>query len=66
MLFRAYGYTRAEIAAQLRITEMAVAKHLVRAAVDCSRVFAELRGDLIEREHVPGQKRFDALAPDFS
>lgn len=66
LLFRAYGYTRAEIAAQLRITEMAVAKHLVRAAVDCSRVFAELRGDLIEREHVPGQKRFDALAPDFS
>lgn len=48
LLFRAHGYTRAEIAAQLGITEMAVAKHMVRAVVDCSRIFAELRADLIE------------------
>lgn len=48
LLFRAYGYTHAEIAARLGITEMTVAKHLVRAVLDCSRTLAELRTQLIE------------------
>lgn len=38
LLFRAYGYTREEIAARLDITEVAVAKHVVRATLDCARV----------------------------
>lgn len=67
LLFRAYGYTRAEIAKRLDITEMAVAKHLVRAAIDCSRVFAELRSDLIEPQFIQGRSGFDArLAEDLS
>lgn len=67
LLFRAYGYTRAEIAARLGITEMAVAKHLVRATVDCSRVFAELRTELIEAQFVAQRPGFDPrLAEDFS
>jgi RNA polymerase sigma-70 factor (ECF subfamily) len=67
LLFRAYGHTRAEIAQQLDITEMAVAKHLLRATIDCSRVFAELRAELIEPPHVHSRAGFDAtLAEDFS
>ena len=67
LLFRAYGHTRAEIAQQLDITEMAVAKHLLRATIDCSRVFAELRAELIEPQHVQNHAGFDtALAEDFS
>ncbi|RZL10235.1 MAG: sigma-70 family RNA polymerase sigma factor [Rubrivivax sp.] len=42
LLFRAYGHTQTEIAQRLNITEAAVAKHVVRATVDCARVFAEL------------------------
>jgi RNA polymerase sigma-70 factor (ECF subfamily) len=38
LLFRAYGYSREEIAARLGITEAAVAKHVVRATLDCARV----------------------------
>lgn len=41
VLFRAYGYTREEIAGRLNITEAAVAKHLVRATLDCARVLTE-------------------------
>ena len=67
LLFRAYGHTRAEIAQRLDITEMAVAKHLLRATIDCSRVFAELRAELIEPPHVQNHAGFDtALAEDFS
>jgi RNA polymerase sigma factor (sigma-70 family) len=67
LLFRAYGHTRAEIALRLSITEMAVAKHLLRATIDCSRVFAELRAELIEPHHVQIRAGFDvALAEDFS
>ncbi|WP_198086462.1 RNA polymerase sigma factor [Variovorax sp. E3] len=67
LLFRAYGHTRAEIAQRLEITEMAVAKHLLRATIDCSRVFAELRAELIEPPHVQNHAGFDAaLAEDFS
>jgi len=67
LLFRAYGHTRAEIAQQLNVTEMAVAKHLLRATIDCSRVFAELRAEMIEPQHVQGRAGFDAaLAEDFS
>ncbi len=66
LLFRAHGYTRAEIATTLKITEMAVAKHLVRAAVDCSRVFAELRANLIEHQNMSGRSGFDSsLAEDL-
>lgn len=53
LLFRAYGHTRAEIAQRLNITEMAVAKHILRATLDCSRTFAELRGDLLEPQTLP-------------
>ncbi len=67
LLFRAYGHTRAEIAQQLDITEMAVAKHLLRATIDCSRVFAELREELIAPPHVQNHASFDGtLAEDFS
>ena len=67
LLFRAYGHTRAEIAQQLNITEMAVAKHLLRAAIDCSRVFARLRSELIEQTTVSNRTGFDAkLAEDFA
>lgn len=48
ILFKAYGHTHAEIAAHLGITEMAVAKHLVRAVLDCAKTLAELRTQLIE------------------
>jgi RNA polymerase sigma factor (sigma-70 family) len=67
LLFRAYGHTRAEIAQRLDITEMAVAKHLLRATIDCSRVFAELRAELIEPQVMLNRPGFDAaLAEDFS
>jgi len=67
LLFRAYGHTRAEIAQQLNITEMAVAKHLLRAAIDCSRVFARLRSELVEQTTVSNRTGFDAkLAEDFA
>jgi len=67
LLFRAYGHTRAEIAQKLNITEMAVAKHLLRATIDCSRVFAELRSELIEPQHVQNHAGFNAApAEDIS
>jgi RNA polymerase sigma-70 factor (ECF subfamily) len=66
LLFRAYGHTRAEIAEQLGITEMAVAKHLLRAAIDCSRAFARLRAELVETTAVSSRASFHAaLAEDF-
>jgi RNA polymerase sigma factor (sigma-70 family) len=43
LLFRAYGYSRQEIARRLGITEAAVAKHVVRATLNCARCFADLR-----------------------
>jgi RNA polymerase sigma factor (sigma-70 family) len=42
-LFHAYGYSRQEIAQRLGITEATVAKHLVRATLDCARCCADLR-----------------------
>ena len=42
LLFRVDGYSRQHIAAQLGITEAAVAKHVVRATLDCARCFAAL------------------------
>ncbi|MFM9926628.1 RNA polymerase sigma factor [Variovorax sp. H27-G14] len=67
LLFRAYGHTRAEIAQRLNITEMAVAKHMLRATIDCSRVFAQLRAELIEPQVLANRQGFDAaLAEDFS
>ena len=42
LLFRAYGHSRAEIAQKLGITEAAVAKHLVRATLDCSHALRNL------------------------
>ncbi|HSI60996.1 MAG TPA: sigma-70 family RNA polymerase sigma factor [Ideonella sp.] len=58
LLFRAYGHTRDEIAQRLKLSEAAVAKHLVRAAVDCSRAFAEMRGSLIEAQAVSARQAF--------
>lgn len=46
LLFKAYGHTQTEIAQRLNISEMAVAKHVVRATLDCARVFALLRAQL--------------------
>lgn len=68
LLFRAEGHTRAEIAQRLGITDMAVAKHLVRATIDCARVFAELRAELIEPQALAPKRpgRDPALAEDFS
>jgi RNA polymerase sigma-70 factor (ECF subfamily) len=59
ILFRAHGYTRAEIAEQLNITEMAVAKHMVRATLDCSRVLAQLRSELLEDQGLVSAMDFD-------
>lgn len=66
ILFRAHGYTRAEIAEQLRITEMAVAKHMVRATLDCSRVLAQLRSELPQEQDLAGTMDFGSstLADD--
>lgn len=67
LLFRAYGYTRAEIAQRLNITEMAVAKHMLRATIDCSRAFAELRSELLEPQMMPHRPvAGDAWVDDFS
>ncbi len=67
LLFRAYGHTRAEIAQRMNITEMAVAKHLLRATIDCSRVFAELLSELIEPQHMQHTAGFEAaLAEDLA
>ncbi len=68
VLFRALGYTRAEIANKLNMTEMAVAKHMVRATIDCSRVLAQLREELIEEPELGHVMDFNnsTLAEDFS
>ena len=46
LLFRVHGHTQTEIALRLNITEAAVAKHVVRATLDCARAFAELSEEL--------------------
>ena len=67
LLFRAYGFTRTEIAARLTLSEAAVAKHLVRAALDCSRVFAEMQAELIDAPAVSPRSSFRAtLAEDWA
>jgi RNA polymerase sigma factor (sigma-70 family) len=67
LLFRAHGFTRSEIALRLDITEMAVAKHLVRATLDCARAFAELRQEVIEPASISRSAGFEPrLAEDFS
>lgn len=43
LLFRVYGYSREEIAQRLNISHAAVAKHVVRATVDCAVIFSEIR-----------------------
>jgi RNA polymerase sigma factor (sigma-70 family) len=45
LLFRVYGYSRQEIARRLAISEAAVAKHVVRATLDCARCFADLKDE---------------------
>jgi RNA polymerase sigma-70 factor (ECF subfamily) len=45
LLFRVYGYSRQDIAQRLGITEAAVAKHVVRATVDCTRCFTALKDE---------------------
>ncbi len=62
VLFRAYGYHRAEIAQQLGITEAAVAKHLVRATLDCSRALRDLRLESLMTAE-PAGDRPQALYP---
>jgi RNA polymerase sigma factor (sigma-70 family) len=42
LLFRVDGYSRQHIAKRLGITEAAVAKHVVRATLDCARCFTAL------------------------
>ncbi|SFV00855.1 RNA polymerase sigma-70 factor, ECF subfamily [Polaromonas sp. YR568] len=42
VLFKVYGYSREEIAGRLGITEAAVAKHVVRATLDCAAGLTEL------------------------
>lgn len=65
LLFRAHGFTRAEIGERLTLSEAAVAKHLVRAALDCSRVFAEMQAELIDAPSVSPRSSFRAtLAED--
>jgi RNA polymerase sigma-70 factor (ECF subfamily) len=65
LLFRAYGFTRTEIAGRLKLSEAAVAKHLVRAALDCSRAFAEMRTQLVDAPAVSTSPGFRAtLAED--
>ncbi len=54
LMFKAYGYTQTEIAQRLGITEMAVAKHVVRATLDCARVFSILRSEMPELTQYPG------------
>ncbi|MDO9403056.1 MAG: RNA polymerase sigma factor [Polaromonas sp.] len=44
ILFKVYGYSREEIAQRLGITESAVAKHVVRATLDCAGALAALAG----------------------
>lgn len=44
VLFKVYGHSREEIAQRLGITEAAVAKHVVRATLDCAAGLAELAG----------------------
>jgi len=48
VLSRVYGYSREDIARELHITEAAVAKHVVRASVDCAQALARLAADLHE------------------
>jgi RNA polymerase sigma-70 factor (ECF subfamily) len=43
LLFRVYGHSRREIAVRLGISEAAVAKHVVRATLDCAQAFADLQ-----------------------
>lgn len=47
VLFKVYGYSREEVAQHLDITEAAVAKHVVRATLDCAAAFAELSGEAV-------------------
>ncbi|RYF50653.1 MAG: sigma-70 family RNA polymerase sigma factor [Comamonadaceae bacterium] len=42
ILFKVYAYTREEIALRLGISESAVAKHVVRATLDCATALADL------------------------
>lgn len=42
-LFHAHGYSRQEIAQRLGITEATIAKHLMRATLDCARCCADLQ-----------------------
>ncbi len=56
VLFRAHGLRRAEIAQQLGISEAAVAKHLVRATLDCSHALRNLRLESGMAEELAGDR----------
>lgn len=53
VMFRVFGHTREEIARALAITESAVAKHVVRATLDCAAVFADVQAALPAPEWLP-------------
>jgi RNA polymerase sigma-70 factor (ECF subfamily) len=61
LLFKAHGYTQTEIATRLGITEAAVAKHVVRATLDCARAFAELSESLPVMTEPSGHLRTPAM-----
>jgi RNA polymerase sigma factor (sigma-70 family) len=45
LLFRVYGYSRQQIAKRFGISDAAVAKHVVRATLDCAHAFADLKDE---------------------
>lgn len=53
LMFRVYGHSRQEIARVLDISEAAVAKHVVRATLDCAAVLAEAQCAMPAPEWLP-------------
>lgn len=62
VLSRVYGYSREEIARELRITEAAVAKHVVRASVDCAQALALLAEELRDGPETASRARAVRMA----
>jgi RNA polymerase sigma factor (sigma-70 family) len=66
VLFKVYGYRREEIALHLGITEAAVAKHVVRATLDCAGGLAELAGQGAARPAAPASTATQPCAPQLA
>lgn len=62
LMFRVWGHTRAEIAAALGVTEAAVAKHVVRATLDCAAALAEAHAAMPTAEWLPARRPDAGLA----